>query len=1098
MQVLPAFYAFLFQFLFKGAFFISSAFIKDILREIGKTKSRFFSIFAIIALGAGFFAGLKATCPDMLFTQEQYFRENNLMDIRLVSTLGFSEKDIEAIEKADEIKEIFPSYSKDVFVKNDSGANIIAKLMAFPDSGMNEVILLEGRLPEKPGECVAEKHSQMKAVHEIGDTVSVYTTDPEDPIENSLSRSEWEVVGIVMSPQYIGYDRGTSSIGDGSADTYIMIPAEDFSLDVFTEVYITLDSAEGLSPFGEEYSAAVDSAVAVLEKTAGERAPLRLSEIKAEAYSEINDGKREIEKAKKELSEAEKELSDALDKLLDGEKEISEGRAEYYSGLSEYESGLDEFEKGISQAKNELSEAEKKLSEGWAEYRKGYDEYSEGLSQFEEGLAASGMSAEELYPTRAMLQIALAFYKIIPGGEATAAELEAQLSLIDEAIAAHEQLLAAEKQLSEAREQLIAGEAELENGRALLLEEEASALKELSEAKKQLDFAFSMLSDAEKELSAGMAEYEEGLSVFLREKAKAEKEISDAEREIADAEEALSGIEEPEWYVLDRGGNPGYSSYESDAHIIESVGKVFPFFFFLVAMLVCLTTMTRMVEEQRTQTGTMKALGYKNSTVLLKYLAYSSFASISGSIFGIAVCSFVFPLIIYGAYAMRYIVPPLRFVPMPELWVGVVLVSVLCTGLAVVFAGYSELRSQPAELMRPKAPKAGKRVLLERIPFIWKRLSFTRKVTVRNLFRYKKRIFMTILGIAGCCALILTGFGISSSVSVVFDKQYNEIFRYDLIVSLDSDSGSEKTSEVLSALDENGLVEKSLPAYFMSASFEESRNISLVVTDDPASFGEMILFRNPDSGEKISLDDSGVIITAGLSESYGLSAGDSMTFFCDGTKLSVKISGVAENYTMHFIYMTENLYSSVTGGIPPVNCVFSVMTDTDEKSRDILGTELLGCGGVLAVTFSAVSMESLRSVVDNLNYVVILIIVCAAALAFVVLYNLTNINITERIREIATIKVLGFYDREVSQYVFRENIILSVIGAFAGLFLGTRLHSFVMKTIQTDDVVFGSVIPPMAFVLAFAVTILFSVLINRLMSFRLKKISMVESLKSVE
>jgi putative ABC transport system permease protein len=508
--------------------------------------------------------------------------------------------------------------------------------------------------------------------------------------------------------------------------------------------------------------------------------------------------------------------------------------------------------------------------------------------------------------------------------------------------------------------------------------------------------------------------------------------------------------------------------------------------------------MTRMVEEQRTQIGTMKALGYDKRAILTKYIAYSAFASISGALFGIALCVIVFPLIIYSAYAMRYVIPSLEMQAMPGTWVLVLAVCVLCTSLAVILAGNSELHENPAELMRPKAPKAGKRVLLERIPFIWKRLSFTKKVTVRNLFRYKKRIFMTILGIAGCAALTLTGFGLFSSISGVFEKQYGEIFSYDLIVSLDSDSGKEKVEEVLEELETNEISEKNLPIYIMSADYEGMKNLSLVSAKDADMLEEMVLFRNPENGEICELSDDGIIVTQRFAEKFELLPGEEITFTSDEKEFTAKISAVAENYTAHFIYMTDALYEELTGEAPEINGIFTIMSDSGEKNQSELANRLMEFEGVLALTFSKDSMESLQEVVENLNYVVVLIIFCAAALAFVVLYNLTNINITERIREIATIKVLGFYDNEVSHYVFRENIILSIIGSGAGLFLGTGLHSFVMATIQTDDVMFGKIVPLWAFASAFAMTVFFALLVNGIMHFRLKKISMVESLKSIE
>lgn len=1077
---------------------MKSALLKDIFREIGNTKSRFFSIFAIIALGAGFFAGLNITCPDMIVTQEHYFSENNLMDIRLASNYGFDEDDVEAISGMDTVKDVYPTYSKDVFIASGESGSIVAKLMSYPDKGMNSVVLLEGRLPENPGECLVEKHSQLAIVHEIGDTVTVYTTDPEDPIEDSLERDSWTVVGIVMSPQYIAYDRGTATIGNGSADTYVMIPEENFKYEVYTDIYVTMSSVEGISPFADEYSAVIDIAKEDFENLGDERAPLRLEDIKSDAYEKLDEAKQEIADAEKELADAEKELADAAEEISDAETELADGWKEYYDGLAEYLDGKAEFEEEIAKAEKELSDGETELADGWDQYNTGKAEFDKGYQQFMDGLSENGMTPEKLYSSKTQLENMISQFQGIPGYEGMVASLQNNLETLNSTVAVYEQLEAGKAELEQAKQTLNYSAVKLSKGRRELEEAKAEGLAELEDAAQELYDGLMELRDGESELAEGKQEYTDGLAEFEEAKAEAEIEIADAKIEIADAEKELEELKDPVWYVFTRDDNPGYSGYESDVYIIESVGKVFPIFFFLVAMLVCLTTMTRMVEEQRTQTGTLKALGYGKSAIMAKYIVYSAFASISGAVFGIAVCVFVFPTIIYGAYAMRYIIPDLMFTAAPLVWLAVVAVCVLCTTLAVIMACYAELRESPAELMRPKAPKAGKRVLLEKVPFIWNRLNFNRKVTVRNLFRYKKRIFMTILGIAGCAALTLTGFGIFSSVSVILEKQYTDLFNYDLIVAMDTDAAEEEREKVYAELDSNEISKTNLPAYVKAAKFGGLGNITLVVPSDVEAFKEMAAFQSRTTGEKYELSDDGIIITERFSEIAKLYAGDEITFYCDDIRFTAKITAVAENYAAHFIYMTPGLYEELSGEDFAENSVFTIMSDDGKEAQDKLANTLTEYDGVLALSFSKTAMESFSDTVENLNYVIVLIIVCAAALAFVVLYNLTNINITERIREIATIKVLGFYDGEVSAYVFRENIILSIMGAGVGLILGKALHTFVLSAIQTDDIMFGRDVPVWVYLISFAMTIIFAMLVNGIMFFKLKKISMVESLKSVE
>ncbi len=1077
----------------RGEICLNKSIIKDIIREIGKTKSRFFSIFAIIAIGTGFFAGLQATSPSMIATLEKYYDDKNLMDIRIVSTYGLDEDDVEALEKVEGVENLHASHSKDLFVRNDEGRSIIAKVAAFPDKGVNEVVLLEGRLPESPDECVAEGN-----LFSVGETVTVYTTDKDDPVSDSLERDTWTVVGKIMSPQYINFNRGSATIGDGSTDVIIMIPQENFTLEVFTEVYLTLDSANGLGVYSDEYVSNIEKAVDELETLSETREEARFVDVKETAREELDKAKKEIADAEKELADAEQKLADALTELEDAEKKIADGWNDYYTGLEEYNDGIVTFEKEIADAEEELSEAEDTLRDARTQYEAGRAQYEEGRAQFEEALAQQGLSSGSLDSVKSNLEQQIAALEGVEGQEGTVAQLEAQLAQVEEAIAQRDQLDEAEAELDAAEEQILAGERELKDGKKALKDAKAEGKKELEDAAVKLEEGRTELLDAEKELEEGWLEYNDGLEEFEEAKAEADDKIFDAKEDIAEAEKEISGLKRPEWYIFTREDNPGHTSYEGDSQIIDKVGRVFPIFFFLVAMLVCLTTMTRMVEEERTQVGTMKALGYGKGAIMAKFIAYSAIASLSGTIFGIAVCYQVFPRIIFAAYGMMYVLPELELTPQYIAWIVITLAGVICTETAVIMACYSELKECPAELMRPKAPKAGKRVLLEKIGFIWKRLSFTKKVTVRNLFRYKKRIFMTVLGIAGCSALTLTGFGIYASVSGMIDKQFDEIFKYDLIVAIDADAERSSVNEAMEELENSENLKENLSVYMMTAEYMGIANISLVVTDSPDRLGEMVYMRDRRTGETNSLTDEGVIITERLAEITDLDVGDEISFYCDGTLFETKVAGVSENYTFHFIYMTDTLYEELSKDEMKPNMVYSTMYDTSDAAAEKLGETLLAQESILALTFSNTTRAQFADTIESLNYVVVLIICCAATLAFVVLYNLTNINITERIREIATIKVLGFYDKEVSDYVFRENVILTMMGAVVGLFLGILLHSFVLSIIQTNDIKFAGAIPWWNYIVAFAMTMFFSVIVNRLMYFKLKKVSMVESLKSVE
>ena len=1178
---------------------LHSAVFKDTLREIARTRSRFLSIFMIVALGAGFFAGLKMTCPDMMETAEKYYASHDLMDIKLVSTYGFADADIEAIRAVDGVDGILPSYSKDVYVRNDQNANIIAKVMAIPDkdmpdwadTGMNSVVLMEGRMPQAPDECLAENSTGLRVSYSVGQQITVFSADEEDdPLSDSLERDTWTVVGIVRSPQYISFERGSTDIGNGSLDCFIMVPSANFKLDVYTEVYVTLDKPAGLSAFSDEYDDIISAGEDRFEALADVREPARYQEVvdeanekianaktqlwygKQEAAEEIGDGMRELDEAQKKLTDARKELDDGWSDYLDGEKKLADSKKEYDDKMADAEKDLADARKKLDDNWDDYYDGVKQLEDGKKDYKDGFDKLNASELEFSQGLKDAGYDSIDdmraaldsgdaqvtgaqtlLSGARSLMnyagsgmvdysqaaaglsaldpQLGQLFAAYMASGDpALGAQLDYALSSAEDGLAEQQkkldegrdglaQLVSARAQLDEgwadlkaAKAKLDKAEKELEAAYAMLQtgeEQYKDGLKEyedgkkegadkIADAEKKLADALTDLHDGEKEYADGLADYNDGLKAYQDGIADAKKELSDAQQKITDAQNDVAKLKRTVWYVFDRNDNPGYSTYDGDAHRIEAVAQVFPVFFFLVAALVCLTTMTRMVEEQRTEIGTLKALGYGRGRIASKYLVYASIASVAGALSGIALGCYIFPTVIFGAYGMMYIMPEISLSIDPLLAAGIVVVCLACTTLSAFAACNAELRSNPAELMRPRAPKPGKRVLLERVGFIWKRLNFTQKVTIRNLFRYKRRILMTVIGIAGCTALTLTGVGLNASISSIMDKQYDEIFRYDLITALDDKAEQSDMDKVYSLLNENSLVKASMPVYEKSATVGRVNDVSLFVLMEPQDVETYLNLRERVSQRHIDLTDDGVVITEKLSELLSLKVGDEIKFTVNKTEASVPVTGISENYALHFIYMTPACYEKYFGSEPAGNIILTVMTDTSKESRDKLASQLIDEPAVLALTFAQDSRDNFDDVIQNLNYVVILVIISAALLAFVVLYNLTNINVTERIREIATIKVLGFYDREVSAYVYRENMLLTLMGDAAGLVLGIWLHRFVISVAETDAAMFGRTLPPWCFISAFLMTIIFSLIVNWIMYFVLKKISMVESLKSVE
>lgn len=1195
-----------------------SALKKNAFIEILKTKSRFLSIFGIVAIGVAFFAGVKGASPDMKISADTYFDNNRLMDYRLVSTLGFDEEDIKAIENADENLSVYPSYFVDVLLKSEKG-NRALRVEAMVE-GVNSLTLKEGRFPEKENECII-MGGGMAGGYSVGDVLTLSSgTDSE--LSETLKNTEFTVVGKYNSPQYIDKSTiGNTTVGSGSINAVVYIPTSNFDVEYYTEVYVVADNFTEYNTYGDEYKELSEKLGEILEDVGKNRAETRYVEIIDEANEKIADAEQELkdktadadkefeeawqklEDAKKELDEGEttladsrKELDDAKEQLESSRTELDEGWEEYYSAKAEFEQKITDGENEIEKNRADLEDGKQKYKDGLAEYKDGLAQYSEGLAKYKDGLEQYKAGLEEwnagyaeFEPQKQQYDEGLAAYN---DGMAQLEALQVQLNetlaqleemkaaygennpiylaakeQYDNGVAAYEtnymqlaaakaaldrsapQIEAAEAQFAEGKAKLDESAAELEAAKAVLEETKVkldSAKETLDESKKQLEDGEKQLDEGEKELekakneglaqlkeaydklndgetkyadgladynegeekyAEGKAEYEQGvidykdgIDEYNKNKKEYKKEVAEAEDKIADAKREIEDISDPKWYVFDRTDNAGYTEYGENAERINNIASIFPIFFILVAGLVCLTTMTRMVEEERVQIGTLKALGYSNSQIIFKYMLYAIAATIAGCIAGVLIGEKIFPYVIIVAYGMLYNMPELC---LPYDWsLGAIaaVVGVAAVIITVYFSCRTELKEQPAQLMRPKPPKSGKRVFLEKIPFIWNHMNFSSKITARNIFRYKRRMLMTVIGIAGCTALMLMGFGLKDSVSDILGKQFNDINKYSGIVAYDSDEITHKTLvNVQNTLNNEG---SSLKVYEkqLNAVFGDGRTVAAYVTvpDDSQHFGSFLTLRDRITHTPYVLDDSGVIIDEKLSRLLGCRKGDVITIKSDMDSYNVAVAEITENYANHYIYMTETLYRKLFGKVPDYNMIFFSNSIAGDSEENLLAEKLMAFDGVLAVSFNTGNAETFMAMLQALNYVIVVIIAAAGVLAFVVLYNLTNININERIREIATLKVLGFYDKEVDSYIFRENIILSFLGSLVGLVLGTYLAQYIIQTAEVDLVMFGREVYPLSYILAAALTIGFSLIVSLFMHKRLIKVNMIEALKSVE
>ncbi|MCM1157795.1 MAG: FtsX-like permease family protein [Bacteroidales bacterium] len=1074
---------------------MSKGMVKSTIREIKSSFGRYMAILLIVALGVGFFAGLKVAYETMLHTADNYLEDRKFFDFHLLSTLGFDEDAETMLADSAENAVVEGCKSVDILLEQEDGAELVIKTIERP-SQVNVPQLTEGRMPENAGECLADEH--LFNENDIGKTLMVASANDREDADK-FSGKTYTIVGLVRSPLYILYQRGTTAIGDGTIDGYIYLEAEAFNLDYDTDIYVALDKEAAI--YSDDYEELADSQEDTWKQLCAEQAEKRYNRIYAEAMEEIEDADRELQrekaKGKKELEDAGKTLSDGRQQIADGEGAVYQAKRtlsaneqtllqkeeEYQTGRQTYEANLDAYNRGktaYDQAATAYNTNYKKYEKQCAKYdtgKKKYDQselqYAAAVEQYEENkdyLTAEQQAAKEL-------------------------ELQQWRATLD---GTKEELQRSEAQLSEAaadfrqtKKQLAAAKKELEKDAGLLAavkEQLDQAAEQIEEGKKQLASARGLLGKKEQEIVKAKEEIEEGQEEYNRAKAEFDEKIPDAEKEIEEAKEKLSDMEKAETYVLGRGTNAGYSSFENDAKIIEGVAKVFPIFFFLVAALVCMTTMTRMMEEQRTQIGVLKALGYSNPAIIGKYITYSGSAAIIGAAVGFFAGTWAFSVVIWNAYKMMYDMGDMHYLFKADYAVISMLVALLCSAGTTFVSCYHELQEMAAALMRPKAPRAGKRVLLEMLPLVWNRLRFIDKVSVRNLFRYKKRLFMMIVGVSGCTALLVTGMGMRDSIALIADKQFGEILLYDLEAGIDE--GEVQAEGIAETLLVSG----------KSADLQaggQTKSVNLMVPEKKEDFGKFIDMHG-EAGNAVDFPKDGeAVITQKIAENCNVGIGDRITLQNSDLKGgSVTVTGIYENYFNHYAVMTPATYVALFGEEPEYNEMLIRVEEGVDAHNVAAG--LMKQDGVTMVSVSEDTEKQVGDMMKSLDYVVILVVVCAAMLAFIVIYNLNNINITERIREIATIKVLGFYREETNSYVFRENIVLTLLGSLLGVALGHYLHAFVMSQIKIEAIAFDVQVTGVSFAASVVLTLLFNQIVNFFMSKKLEGIDMAESLKSVE
>ena len=1107
---------------------MKSAAKKDILREIKNSRNRFLAIMILSALAVAFLCGLKVTAPDMKGTGDDYLDQQKLMDIQVMSTLGITEEDVAELSKMPEI-----DYAVGAYVMDAWAGDSVAKVYSIAED-VNRLVLMQGRLPIVSRECVVDANFLDKLGLSIGDKLPII---PSEDNEDSLIYDDFRIVGTVRSPYYVSVERGSASIGSGSVQGYVYLKETAFNMDCYTIAYLRIKDAQSLTAFTDEYDDYIEDVIDSLEPLGEERAQLRYDEIIGEAMEEITDAEQELADAEREVAE---EIADAEQELADARKKLDDGWYEYRKGKKDLEQAyidLVDAEEKLKDGRAELREGQRVYEESLKQYQAGYDQYQENAAVLEASKAQidAGFAKIEEYESNkaAVLQgideckRQLAYLNGLQEGDegyenkqAAIDAVQAQLDSLDQNLTA---INGAAATIEQSRQQLNTAQAEYNQGKSML-----DAVKaELDGAKAQLDAGYAELESGRKaynkgrreledgwqeyydgmeelpealqELKDGEKEYEDGLIDLEEGKIEAAEEIAEAKEKLADARREVAEIEQCEWYILSRGYNPGYTGFGQDADRMANLAAVFPVIFFLVAGLVCLTTMTRMVEEHRTEIGLMKALGYGRWTISAKYLSYGLLPSLAGGLIGLVIGHTLFPAMIYISYQIMYEMPNITLRVYPGLSIMSVLMAVACTTVSTMWACLSTLEDSPANLMRPRAPMPGKRVLLERIAPLWKRMSFNWKITSRNLFRYQKRFWMTVIGIGGCTALVIAGVGLRDSLTMASGVQYDELFNYDAQIAYAEGVLDEERDEIRQYLAASDGIKDWAEIYAAGVTAQsDAYSISAYLeVFSPEDIAKFVVLRDYDTKEPLDLPQNGVLMDIKLSELLQLKVGDSFLIDSDGMHEAV-VAGIYENYVGHFIYLTADAYQQIFGEQPQLNGAMLNLADDSRENSERITTELLALNGISAATRAADTQDTYMQSMARVDFVVVVIILCAAALAIVVLYNLSNINMTERMRELATIKVLGFYDSEVSAYVYRENIVLTIAGTALGCMMGKYLHSWMIRSVEIDIMMFGREVTTGCYVISAGLTALFSVIVNVIAHRQMKGIDMVESLKSAE
>lgn len=1100
---------------------------KDTLRLIQNTKGRFFSLMAIIIIGVAFFVGVAGSSYMMGKNVDAYADETNLKDITVYSDYGFDEDDVEAIDTLSKVEKAEGSKFVDVLA-NSSDTSKVTRVHSYNEEDeINQFVLVEGRMPKNKHEALAEKGTDMADTFPLNAKITM--SRPDDDLSDYLSIETVTIVGLIDTPVYINETKETSTLSNQYIATYMYIPEEAFCIDYYTEVNVLSKEGKGMYAFSQEYedyNAEVKASIQDLGIVQSKERRNKIIEEAKEEYNKgneeykealreyedgIEDGQKQIDEAKEELESGKEELESGKQTLIDSQNTLNSEYANNSSTLNSSQAQIDENRKKLEEAKAQLDanasniEQARTLISSYDSLENMYtflSQYDDGLSAEELKKLAGSEYADQIDQLIKILELQGSSSEEVTG--ATVGVIKnmirsSQQEILNQAGMSYADIQIAINDYDSGLAQYNKGISELEAAQAKLDSGKATLESTISSSQSQIDSGWNEIKENESKISEAEQQIQDGEEELSKNKEDGLKQLNEAKEKLDKAAQDIESLEKNSWTVFDRSQHYGMETYASSVDQMGAIGNIFPVFFFLVSALVCLTTMTRMIDEERGQIGILRALGYTPFQCASKYLIYAAIATFIGCIIGSILGTLTFPKIIYECWKMLYIEPNMKYyVPWHLIIASFVSFMLVMLGTTLVVC-YKSMKEVPSQLLRPASPKLGKSNVLEHIGIIWNHLSFTWKVTIRNLLRYKKRLIMTIIGVGGCTALMVIGFGVRDSINQMVKLQFTDITHYDGFAKISDDVSDKVKNEIIEDVKDDKDVSSLVTAVSYSGSITHDEEDETVLTQVFASndqISKLYTLRTRVGHKEITLDNTGIIISEKLSEDLNISIGDTVTIESKyGVKKEVEVVAITEMYIQHYAFMSEDLYEKLFDTQCDTDTIF-ITSSIDDSSN--LQKKLANNENIDSISFYDVTLDNFNNMVKTLDFIIIILIASSMALAFVVLGNLMNINISERQREIATLKVLGFRKKEVQSYVYKENNVLTVLGAFAGLPLGVALHHWIMHELQFSYVMYGVDVMPVSLALSVIMTTVFGILVNQLMKKKLANIEMVESLKSVE